>query len=291
MGRQRKGRSPAAPDTAEGPRPGVWQIATGTVELVPDDLTPGAWTVMINGVPSSHVDPARPDRLDFEYMRWMAAVLRMHVPRHLDPERLRVLHLGGGACSMARWTAQEWPTARQVVVELDTRLVELVREWFDLPRAPLLRIRAGEAREVTESLSESTREVIIRDVFAGSETPEPLTTVEFTRAVERVLAPGGVYLVNVGDHPQLNGVRAEIAGLRAVFEHVAAVADPAMFKGRRRGNVVLAASHNPLPAAGSPEAAEMTRSLLVDPVPAQYKDSDWTATFVATVPARRDPSS
>ncbi|NHU85416.1 spermidine synthase [Kocuria sp. JC486] len=290
MGRQRKGRPSAPSGTSEGPRPGTWQISTGTVELVPDDLTPGAWTVMINGVPSSHVDPARPDRLDFEYMRWMAAVLRMHVPVHLDSERLRVLHLGGGACSMARWTAQEWPAARQVVVELDTRLVELVREWFDLPRAPLLRIRAGEARAVTESLNESTRDVVIRDVFAGSETPVPLTTVESTRAVDRVLAPGGMYLLNVGDHPQLNGVRAEIAGLRSVFEHVAAVADPAMFKGRRRGNVVLAASHSPLPAAGSPEAAEMTRSLLVDPVPAQYKDSDWTATFAATVPARRDPS-
>lgn len=292
MGRQRKGRaSSSVPEHDAGPRAGTWEIQTGTVELVPDDLSPGAWTVLVNGVPSSHIDPAHPDRLDFEYMRWMAAVLRMYVPVHLDASKLRFLHLGGGACSMARWTAHEWPEARQVVVELDGRLVELVRGWFDLPRAPMLRVRAGEARAVTESLTASTREVVIRDVFAGAVTPFSLTTVEFTRAVDRVLTPEGVYLLNVGDDPQLNGVRAEIAALREVFEHVAAVADPAMFKGRRRGNVVLVASHRPLPAAGSAEAAQMTRSLLVDPVPAQYKDSNWAATFAATVPPRLDPSS
>lgn len=291
MGRKRQRNSAGQHQEPKGPRAGTWEIQTGTVELVPDELTPGAWTVMVNGVPSSHIDPARPGDLDFEYMRWMAAVLRTYVPSVLDPHKLRVLHLGGGACSMARWVAHEWPEARQVVVELDARLVELVRGWFDLPRAPLLRIRAGEARAVTESLTESTREVIIRDVFAGAVTPPVLTTVEFTREVERVLSPAGIYLLNVGDDPQLNGVRAEIATLRSVFPHVAAVADPAMFKGRRRGNVVLAASHCPLPESGTTEAATMTRSLLVDPVPAQYKDPNWTATFAATIPPRRDPAS
>lgn len=287
MGRKR--HRPAAPTQQPNAlQPGTWPIQTGSVELVADDLTPGAWTIMINGVPSSHIDPARPERLDFEYMRWMAAVLKMYVPAHLNAHKLRVLHLGGGACSMARWTAHEWPQSRQVVVELDARLVELVRDWFDLPRAPLLRIRAGEARAVTESLTESTREVVIRDVFAGSVTPHPLTTVEFARAVERVLDPAGIYLLNVGDDPQRNGVREEIATLGAVFEHVVAVADPAMFKGRRRGNVVLAASHQPLPEAGGSQAAGMTRSLLVDPVPAQYKDTNWTLRFAGTTQPRRD---
>lgn len=291
MGRKRqRDRLPQQQDST-GPHAGTWEISTGTVELVPDDLAAGAWTVMVNGVPSSHIDPARPGELDFEYMRWMAAVLRMYVPAHVDPHKLRVLHLGGGACSMARWVAHEWPTSRQVVVELDARLVELVRGWFELPRAPLLRVRAGEARAVTETLGDSTREVIIRDVFAGDQTPHPLTTLEFTRTVERVLSPDGIYLLNVGDDPQLHAVRQEIATLHSVFPHVTAVADPAMFKGRRRGNVVLAASHCPMPASGSAEAAAMTRSLLVDPVPAQYKDQRWAATFAATAQPRTDPAA
>ena len=58
-----------------------------------------------------------------------------------------------------------------MVVELDGKLADYVRGWFDLPKAPLLRLRVGEAREVTESLTPQTRDLIIRDVFAGSLTP------------------------------------------------------------------------------------------------------------------------
>jgi spermidine synthase len=284
-----RGAEPAAPGPSHGPSAGRFEISTGTAELVPDEYAPGSWVLHVNGVPSSHVDPEHPERLDFEYMRWIAALVDTHVGAHLDPGRLRVLHLGGGACSLARWVAHAYPAARQVVVELDGRLAELVRVWFELPRAPLLRIRVGEAREVTESLTPATRDVVVRDVFAGAVTPEPLTTVEFTRHVDRVLAPGGLYVLNCGDTRDLAGARAELAALSEVFEHVAAVADPAMLKGRRYGNIVLAASHVPLPLEGSPEAAALTRQLLGGAVPAQYKDEAWARSFAGGTPPRRDP--
>ncbi|MHC5558909.1 spermidine synthase [Kocuria sp. U4B] len=285
---RRSRRAPDAPPSA-GPAAGTYEISTGTAELVPDEYAPGSWVLHVNGVPSSHVDPEHPERLDFEYMRWIAALVDAHVAAHLDPAALRVLHLGGGACSLARFFAHAHPAARQVVVELDGRLAELVRTWFDLPRAPLLRIRVGEARAVTESLTPATRDVVVRDVFAGAVTPEPLTTVEFVRHVERVLAPGGLYVLNCGDTRDLAGARAELAALSAVFEHVAAVADPAMLKGRRYGNIVLGASHAALPAEGSPEAAALTRELLGGAVPAQYKDAAWARAFAGGTPPRHDP--
>lgn len=284
----RRARTAPAPAGPTGPVAGSYEISTGTAELVPDAYAPGSWVLHVNGVPSSHVDPEHPERLDFEYMRWIAALVDAHVAAHLEPSALRVLHLGGGACSMARYLADAYPAARQVVVELDGRLAELVRQWFDLPRAPLLRIRVGEARAVTESLTAATRDVVVRDVFAGATTPEPLTTVEFARHVERVLAPGGLYVLNCGDTRDLAGARAELAALSEVFEHVGAVADPAMLKGRRYGNIVLAASSVPLPVDGSPEAATLTRELLGGAVPAQYKDGTWARSFVAGAPPRRD---
>ena len=225
------------------------------MQLEHDQYVPGAWVLRVNGVPSSHIVPDRPDQLEFEYMRWFSTVVEEHVSTHLNPTSLRVLHLGGGACSMARYLAWRYPQARQVVVEFDAALTRLVREWLDLPRAPLLRIRAGEARAVTETLTGDSRDVVLRDVFAGEQTPGHLRTVEFTRHVERVLSPDGIYVLNVGDTRNLKGTRAEVAALLEVFEHVAAVADPAMLKGRRYGNVVLAASHAALPAAGSADAA------------------------------------
>ncbi|MBE0008328.1 MULTISPECIES: spermidine synthase [unclassified Arthrobacter] len=272
MGRQRAprpGASRAAAENDTGPVAGIYETDTGTCELEPDPFNPNGWILKVNGVPSSHIDLSDPLRLDFEYMRWIAALVES---RQRDPLRgegapLRALHLGGGACSLARYLAAAFPEARQVVVELDGKLAGLVRDWFDLPRAPLVRIRVGEAREVTESLTAGSRDLIIRDVFAGSTTPRPLTTLEFTQHASRVLSEGGLYLVNCGDSPALAGARREAATIGEVFKHTAIIADPAMLKGRRYGNVIIAGSDSPLD-----QDPGLARVLLGGGVPAHVWD-------------------
>src|SRR6476469_9935124 len=166
-------------DTApDGPVEGVYYIDTGDCELIADQDNSTGWLLKINGVMSSHIDLADPLFLDFEYMRWMAALIESRWPPSSaaaapagSPLKLRGLHLGGGACSMARYFSAAYPDARQVVVELDGKLAEYVRGWFALPKAPRLRTRVGAARAVTETLTEHTRDFIIRDVFAGAFTP------------------------------------------------------------------------------------------------------------------------
>ncbi|HKS01418.1 MAG TPA: spermidine synthase, partial [Arthrobacter sp.] len=135
---------------AGGPVEGVYYIDTGDCELIADQDNSTGWLLRINGVMSSHIDLADPLFLDFEYMRWMSALIESRWAPETKP-RLRGLHLGGGACSLARYFHAAYPDARQVVVELDGKLAEYVRVWFDLPKAPLLRLRVGEARAVTET--------------------------------------------------------------------------------------------------------------------------------------------
>ena len=53
-----------------------------------------------------------------------------------------------------------------------------------------------------------------------------------------------------------------------------------MLKGRRRGNVILAGSHSPLPESGSVQAAAIARELMSGGVPAQYWDSAKVRAFV-----------
>jgi hypothetical protein len=286
----------------DGPIEGVYYIDTGDCELIADQDNSNGWLLKINGVMSSHIDLADPLFLDFEYMRWMAALIESRWPPQPrkggqdggqnggrngvqdGPARLRGLHLGGGACSLARYFHAAFPDARQVVVELDGTLAEYVRGWFDLPKAPLLRLRVGEAREVTESLTPDTRDFIIRDVFAGSLTPRPLTTAEFNRQIRRVLAPGGMYVVNSGDAPDLKNAREDAATIAAAFEHTMIIADPAMLKGRRFGNMVMAGSDAPLD--GDPQLA---RRLLGGAVPAHIWDDAQVRAFAAGSLVRHDP--
>ena len=270
----------------QGAAAGVYPISTGEAELVPDGYHADGWLLLINGVQSSHVIVGEPRQLDFEYMRWIAAAVEQlnavssHVEEHLDAAKLRITHLGGGACSMARYFADLYPTSRNTVVELDAKLAEYVRAWFDIPKAPRVKIRVGEAGAVTATFAPASRDVLIRDVFAGDTTPEALTTVEFTRTVAESLAPGGLYILNCGDGPALTGARAEASALLEVFEYVCIVADSAMLKGRRRGNVIIAGSHAPLPEAGSVQAAAIARELMGGGVPAQYWDTARVRQFV-----------
>ncbi|WP_129660075.1 spermidine synthase [Rothia uropygialis] len=290
MGRKNKTQKAAASPqgSVSGPVEGEYPIDTGTAELERDTFHPNAWMLKINGVQSSHVVVGEPQELAFEYMRWIASAANHFIDRHLESSKLRMTHLGGGACSMARYFASVYPQSRHTVVELDGKLAASVREWFDIPRAPTVKIRVGEAREVTESFVEGSRDVVLRDVFAGAKTPSPLTTVEFFEHVHRSLSPGGLYLANCGDTRELVGARSEIAGLSEVFAHVACIADPPMLKGRRYGNIILLASDTPFPDALDPDAAGLARELLGGAVPAHFKDEAWTRRFTSGFAAKRD---
>jgi spermidine synthase len=274
-------RSARRPDRFPDLPTDVQQIDTGTVQLIRDRDRPTGWMLMVNGVESSHADLADPEWLEFEYLRWTAEVVEH---RFGTGRRLDVLHLGAAGCSLARHLLVTRPDSRHLAVEIDARLAALVREWFQLPRSPLLRIRIGDARAVLESLPDASQDVIVRDVFAGDTTPPSLLTAEFAAQVRRVLRPGGVYLANCADRPLLLLTRTETATLRTVFPSVALTADPPMLKGRRRGNVVLAASDTPLTDPA------LTRALLAGAVPAQWWDEDRVADFARAGEIRHDPA-
>lgn len=224
------------------PAPGRHQVDTGVAELLQDADRPDAWELSVDGVPQSHVDLADPTHLDFGYVRLVGHLL------DLQPSGpLRVLHLGGGACTLARYVAATRPGSPQLVVELDARLAALVRAQLGTAG---FRLRVGDARDSLAELAAGSSDVIIGDAFTGARLPVRTTTVEHLRGVVRVLRPGGTYLLNVGDGGGLDFSRAQAATLAEVFGHVLLLADPGVLRGRRFGNLVLAASDDPLPEDG-----------------------------------------
>jgi spermidine synthase len=253
------------------PPPGRVPVAGGVAEVLGDADRDGAWVLLVDDTPQSHVDLADPTHLEFEYVRRMGHVLDLAAD---EGAPLDVLHLGGGALTLARYVAVTRPGSRQRVVELDEPLTELVRAHLPLPRNARIRVRAADARAGLGAAHPASADVVVCDVFAGARTPAHLTTVEFVSEVRRVLRPGGRYAANVADGPPLRFARGQVATLRSVFPHVCLVAEPGTFRGRRFGNLVAVASDAPLPVAG------LTRRCAGDPMPSRVVEGSDLDRFV-----------
>jgi len=241
-------------------------------ELVPDLSRTGSWLLFTDGVPQSQVDLEDPGYLEFEYVRRIGHVADLAFPAG---EPLRVLHLGGGALTLPRYFAHTRPGSRQLVAELDAPLTDLVRKYLPLPAGHRVRVRAADAREVLESVREASYDLVISDVFAGAKTPFHLTTAECARAAARALRSGGVYTVNVADGPALGHARRAVATLRSEYKETCMIAEPAVLRGRRLGNLVLVGSDRPLPVAA------LRRAAAGDPYPARVVDGDELARFAS----------
>jgi spermidine synthase len=144
-------------------------------------------------------------------------------------------------------TSATRPGSRQLVFEADGRLIDLVREHLDLRGVPGLRVRESDGRAGLASRRDGTADLVVLDAFEGGLMASGLATQECTGEVARVLRPAGTYLVNVTDGPGLRFARRAIATVTAVFEHTLLLTEPSILRGRRFGNLVLAASAAPLP--------------------------------------------
>jgi len=256
-------------------------------ELLRDADRRGAWMLLIDGVPQSHVDLDDPGYLDFEYVRRIGHVIDEAAPAG---QPLRVLHLGAGALTLARYVASTRPGSPQLAVEVDAALVDLIRLRLP-PRNPRLRVRVGDARAELERLRPGSFDVVIADVFAGGRTPAHLTSAEFWAAARRVVhgtsrsSRDGVVAANVADGAPLAHTRAQVATARAVFPHACLIADAAVLKGRRFGNLVLAASPEPLPVDA------LTRRTAGDPMPGRVVYGTDLVRFTAGAKAVTDATA
>ena len=239
----------------------------GTAEVAASEFTSG-FELIVDGTPQSHVDLEDPTHLHFEYVARMGAVIdRLRMPG----QPLTAIHLGGGALTLPRYVEHTRPGSRQQVIELEQPLIDLVRERLPLPRGAQVRVRIGDAREVAAKLPaglQGAADLVVSDVFAGAQTPAHLTTVEYYRVLAGLLAPDGVLLVNVADGAGLAFARRQVATVRAVLPEVIVLAEVQTLKGRRFGNLVIAASAAPLPVEWLP------RLMAAGPHPAKVAQGD-----------------
>jgi spermidine synthase len=152
------------------------------------------------------------------------------------PSRILIIGLGGGAS--ASYFAARLPDAQVVAVELDPGVVDVARNYFDLPAR--VEVHVADARTHLAQ-DRSLYDLVVVDAFQFPYIPFQLTTHEFFRDLKQHLKPGAAVMMNVGRKNQEHGVVHAVATtLAASFPQVYGV------DVRETTNTMLVASVHPL---------------------------------------------
>jgi len=201
--------------------------------------------LLMDNVRQSYVDIDDPTYLDFEYIQYFASTIDSYFED--DHRPLAVTHIGGGGLTMPRYLQAVRPGSTQIVLEPDAELTDLVRQQLPLPRQHRIRIRPQAGRAGVAGLAGGSADLIILDAYADGRVPASLTTREFFADVARVLAADGLLLANLVDEPGFGYLRRVLAGLAQCLPELALLSSTDVLRGRRFGNVVVAASRRPVP--------------------------------------------
>ncbi len=134
---------------------------------------------------------ARPYDLEIGYTRaMMAFMLFMR-----DPRKVMMIGLGGG--SLAKFVHRRLPNASTTVVELDPRVVAVARQYFRLPEEdPRLRIIIGDGATYLETVKSKSNVIIVDGYGAEAQAPA-LSTPAFYRSCHAALSRYGILVVNL----------------------------------------------------------------------------------------------
>jgi spermidine synthase len=227
-----------------GPSPCDTESAYYCISVVADRDDMDGRTLILDRLTHAYVNVADPTVVRFGYVQRFADAAGPYLDGLGRPAD--VLHLGGGGFTFPRYLEATYPGIRQRVLELDPRVLEVARDQLGFSPSDTIAVTLGDARGWIETLPTDAFDLVVGDAFGGLAVPWHLTTTEFLEEIQRVLRPGGMYVMNLIDYPPLGFVRAEAATAGRLFDHVAVIARPATLAGRDGGNIVLVASADPL---------------------------------------------
>ncbi|MBA5606294.1 fused MFS/spermidine synthase [Duganella sp. FT3S] len=190
---------------------------------------------------------SRPQALTLAYTRAMMCFL-LFVPR---PRRILMVGLGGG--SLAKFCHRYLSDADVTVVELDPEVIA-VREQFAVPPdGPRFRVIHADAVDVI-GRHEAAFDVLIVDGYDVSGMPPALGSAAFYANCLRALRPGGVLVANL--HANDRDFPGVLRRLRTAFD-----GRVCGFRGMSYGNRVKFAVKAPAPS-WMPGRAVLVRQLV-----------------------------
>jgi spermidine synthase len=149
-----------------------------------------------------------PDRLSLAYTRKMMAFLLFN----RAPARILLLGLGGG--SLAKFCYRRLPRATVTVIEVNPYVIALREEFRIPPDDHRFRVICADGAAYVARLGRS-KDVILADACDRVGIAPELDAIEFYQDAHRCLSPEGVFVTNVcGD---MNCCAAHIDKIRDVF--------------------------------------------------------------------------
>lgn len=164
-----------------------------------------------NEIEQSCIDMLRPARLCHQYTQvMMLGCLFLEA-------RPQVLLLGLGAGSLAQALLAALPDCRVDAVEQRRQVVELAREWFELPRDRRLKVHVTDAYDYLDQ-DPRPADLIFADLFHDNGMDDLQAQQSFLSACRLALKPGGLLVANywLGD-PQTSLAMNQT--LQAAFDH------------------------------------------------------------------------
>lgn len=138
----------------------------------------------------SRMSVERPDELQFEYTRLMMGAWLFQP----QPQRILMVGLGGG--SLAKFCYKHLPQAHITVLEINPHVIALRQRFFipdDDGRFQVLQTDAAHFMAHTEQ----TFDLVLVDGFDQNGMPEQLCSPQFYADCRRVLTSGGVSVFNL----------------------------------------------------------------------------------------------
>jgi spermidine synthase len=165
------------------------------------------------------------------------------VAEHVEASsgEFRSLFIGGGGYVLPRYLEVTYPESRIDVIEIDPAVTRAVYERLGLWADSRIVTFNDDARMRVPRLEPGRYNFVVGDAFNDVSVPYHLTTREFNEGVRDLLAPGGVYVVNIVDRPHTGQfLRSFVHTMRQTFSYVTLLnADGDWFRDVRTTTVVM----------------------------------------------------
>ncbi|MEI8360840.1 MAG: fused MFS/spermidine synthase [bacterium] len=168
-----------------------------------------------------------------------------HLAKHFNPDFKKTLMLGGAGYSFPKNFLTTYPDATMDVIEIDPKITELAKKYFNLKDDPRLTIYHEDGRVY---LNQTTKkyDIIFGDAFSSHYSiPYQLTTIEAVQKKYNLLNDNGTVVLNLisaidGDNGKF--LRAEYATYKKIFPQVFLFPITKPSNGTEIQNIILVAT-------------------------------------------------